>query len=514
MRGLSPTGVWFDTRALARRAVRVAAILCLVGLWQTVPAQTFQRINQPFTCPNSENFDSIATGAYTTLNTAVGTFNAITSGGVMLVFATPPPAFSPPNYLWGRSDIEWVFPQPACKVGGYFRAVAIPNITPPSAMLVNFYDAQNLYLGSDTVSLTTNWQWAGWQFQTPVSRIELIGLGGSTPGYFGLDNLQFCPCSLQSVCDIGCQIWDRCAPSTISTAEACVQGGYSFPMPRIAFDDWVAPSQPAAVLTIQWWGVVHHWGQLFAPGSPWRARQFIIRFFPDANGDCTPDEVLNPNAAIYTRCVKPFWRFAGIDCLGRTVFHFWTSFWGTGLFSPAPNTRYWVQIAEDNHASVRPNMVDFEWSGTCQARGCQAVQMFVDNQGTLSFAPVFNVCQNQPMDLAFCLGYIYIVISNPFPPNNPAKVSLRTPDGEPVWDGEAVSDEQGQMEIFPDVAPGTYILTVRMGGMLPYETRVNIQPGVPNIIRNPVITLGDLNGDLRVDDADLLVVLFNFGAGR
>ncbi len=84
MRGLSPTGVWFDTRALARRAVRVAAILCLVGLWQTVPAQTFQRINQPFTCPNSENFDSIATGAYTTLNTAVGTFNAITSG-VMLV---------------------------------------------------------------------------------------------------------------------------------------------------------------------------------------------------------------------------------------------------------------------------------------------------------------------------------------------------------------------------------------------------------------------------------------------
>ncbi|MCX7686803.1 MAG: hypothetical protein N2045_02365 [Fimbriimonadales bacterium] len=500
---------------MARRAVRVAAILCLVGLWQTVPAQTFQRINQPFTCPNSENFDNISAGVYSTLTTAVGTFNPMISGGAMLVTGSPPPPLSTPHYLWGRStDIEWVFPQPACKVGGYFRAVALASITPPSSVLVNFYDAQNLYLGSDTVSLTTNWQWAGWQFQTPVSRIELIGLGGSTPGYFGLDNLQFCPCSLQSVCDIGCQIWDRCAPSTISTAEACVQGGYSFPMPRIAFDDWVAPSQPAAVLTIQWWGVVHHWGQLFAPGSPWRARQFIIRFFPDANGDCTPDEVLNPNAAIYTRCVKPFWRFAGTDCLGRTVFHFWTSFWGTGLFSPAPNTRYWVQIAEDNHASVRPNMVDFEWSGTCQARGCQAVQMFVDNQGTLSFAPVFNVCQNQPMDLAFCLGYIYIVISNPFPPNNPAKVSLRTPDGEPVWDGEAVSDEQGQMEIFPDVAPGTYILTVRMGGMLPYETRVNIQPGVPNIIRNPAITLGDLNGDGVVDDADLLVVLFNFGAGR
>ncbi|MEJ5383962.1 MAG: hypothetical protein WHS44_03670 [Fimbriimonadales bacterium] len=501
---------------MARQAFRGIATLCLVGLWHILPANTFQRINQPFTCPNSENFDGFATGIYNTLNTAVGTFNPLPpQQGAMAVFSTPPPAFSAPNYLWGRStDLEWIFPQPACKVGGYFRAVSLGSVPPPTSMIVNFYDAQNLYLASDVVNLTTSWQWVGWQFQTPVSRIEIIAQGGVTAGYVGLDNLQYCPCQFQSVCDIGCQIWDRCAPSVISTAEACVQGGYSWPMPRIAFDDWVAPNTPAAVLSIQWWGIVHHWGQLFDPSSPWRARQFIIRFFPDTNGDCLPDEVLNPNAAIYTRCVKPFRRFAGIDCLGRPVYHFWASFWGTGFFSPAPNTRYWVQIAEDNHASVRTNMVDFEWSGTCQARGCPAVQLFVDNQGTLSFAPAFNVCQNQPMDLAFCLGYIYIKVGPPGPPNNPSKVSLRTLDGTPVWDGDAVSDEQGQLEIFPEVAPGTYILTIRMGGMLPYETQVTLQPGVPVIIENPAMILGDLNGDGSVDDADLLVVLFNFGAGR
>ncbi len=101
---------------------------------------------------------------------------------------------------------------------------------------------------------------------------------------------------------------------------------------------------------------------------------------------------------------------------------------------------------------VRPNMVDFEWSGAPGSRVSGPLQMFVDNQGTLKLCARLQ-CVPEPADgFSVLPGLHYIVISNPFPPNNPAKVSLRTPDGEPVWDGEAVSDEQGQINL-PDVAP-------------------------------------------------------------
>ena len=136
--GFSALNLWRKTMGNRNRArLRIAMLVCVCGLLQSLTAQTFQRINQPFTCPNSENFDSIAAGAYSTLNTAVGTFQPLPPiTGVMLVFASPPPAHTPPNYLRGRSqDIEWLLPQPACRVGGYFRAVSIPPGGPPPADL-------------------------------------------------------------------------------------------------------------------------------------------------------------------------------------------------------------------------------------------------------------------------------------------------------------------------------------------------------------------------------------------
>ena len=119
--------------------LRIAILVCVCGLLQSLTAQTFQRITTPFTCPLSENFDTFATGTYNTLNTAVGTFSRLPPiTGEMAVHSTLP-AHSGPNYLFGRGqDLQWDLTRLACRVGGYFRALAPGN---PSAMVVNFYDS-------------------------------------------------------------------------------------------------------------------------------------------------------------------------------------------------------------------------------------------------------------------------------------------------------------------------------------------------------------------------------------
>jgi hypothetical protein len=129
-------------------------------------------------------------------------------------------------------------------------------------------------------------------------------------------------------------------------------------------------------------------------------------------------------------------------------------------------------------------------------------------------------CQGEITDLAWALRWrTHIKLHTGNNPPHAARVRVRLPDGGPVLEEHALVGDADLEEgdawatLVSSLPEGAYELEVLIDGSLPMTFPITLDGSEVEIdLSNRV--LGDLNGDGSVDDADLLVVLFNFGAGR
>ena len=161
--------------------------------------------------------------------------------------------------------LMWLeFNTAASKFGGYFG-----SNQPGIALTVNvlFFDASNVLVGSNVVTLQNNctWQWLGWEFpSTNVSKIEFNT--APSPGFLMMDDFELdfmptdcagpvigtafcfgdgsgtaCPCGNNAIAGSG----TGCANATQNGAMLCMTGSYS-----IAANDAVLI---ATNTTPNWW---------------------------------------------------------------------------------------------------------------------------------------------------------------------------------------------------------------------------------------------------------------------
>ncbi len=82
-----------------------------------------------------------------------------------------------------RGGVQWLFDTPAAQFGGYFSRLMVPdeNSQPRNeeTALVEFFDADDNFIGSDTITapFSGQWTWTGWSFQIPAGRIVVTGNG-------------------------------------------------------------------------------------------------------------------------------------------------------------------------------------------------------------------------------------------------------------------------------------------------------------------------------------------------
>jgi hypothetical protein len=224
-------------------------------------------------------------------------------------------------------------------------------------------------------------------------------------------------------------------------------------------------------------------------------------------------------------CVRAQARPVGYDCNGKRVWHF-RAYLPAPYFNQVAGQRYWLMITEIDSASIRPGQTDFEWSGhaacqSCAGDGfycnCRAIK-FTSDGSQVYVNPVLG-CQGEITDLAWALRWrTHIKLLTGNNPPHAARVRIRLPNSGPILEeqaisGDADSDGEAWATLATSLPEGEYELEVLMDGSLPMSFPITLDGSEVEIdLSNRV--LGDLNGDGSVDDADLLVVLFNFGAGR
>jgi hypothetical protein len=85
--------------------------------------------------------------------------------------------------------LEWEFDLPARKFGGFFAT----NSGADDATAY-FYDADENLLAALTVTAPADntWVWNGWESDTPISRIEVIGNGVGS-AFIDYDDMELTP---------------------------------------------------------------------------------------------------------------------------------------------------------------------------------------------------------------------------------------------------------------------------------------------------------------------------------
>lgn len=308
-----------------------------------------------------------------------------------------------------------------------------------------------------------------------------------------------------------CQQWNDCLPAAPSAVLECLPPAPNNIVGSVAGDDFVG-KYTGPVNTIEWWGTVSSRAQLY--------RRYQITIYPD-NSNCAP----YMQRPFYSACVKPISvKYAGVDCQGNRVWKFTAVL--TSPFNQTAGVHYWLSIAEVDAFSVRQGLVDFYWSGhrACGGAqcGCRALSASPTGGG-IAFSPVVSRCDGRPMDLAWCLGWKSWWYSHLprdlFPPHSAVRYSISIPGGAVIEEGSAeieeIIHEDGTRELVAPISteiPGSTVeIKVWPPNSLPRVYDWDTTNSLTERSISP--TLGDVNGDGTIDDADLLIVLFNFGSG-
>ena len=308
------------------------------------------------------------------------------------------------------------------------------------------------------------------------------------------------------------QPWNKCLPSTPSDVIDCAPPTPWNMLVAQSTDDFVA-TYTGPVNTVEWWGTLSHPSQ--------RKRPFQIAIYRQ-DPNCRPPYGL----PLYRVCVRAQARPVGYDCNGKRVWHF-RAYLPAPYFNQVAGQRYWLMITEIDSASIRPGQTDFEWSGhaacqSCAGDGfycnCRAIKFTFD--GSQVYVNPVQGCQGEITDLAWALRWrTHIKLHTGNNPPHAAHVRVRLPDNGPVLEEHALVGDADLEEgdawatLVSSLPEGAYELEVLIDGSLPMSFPITLDGSEVEIdLSNRV--LGDLNGDGSVDDADLLVVLFNFGAGR
>jgi hypothetical protein len=307
------------------------------------------------------------------------------------------------------------------------------------------------------------------------------------------------------------QPWNKCLPSTPSAVLFCGTPSQQNALAAIGTDDFVA-TYTGPVNTVEWWGTLSHPSQ--------RKRPFQITIFRQG-ANCRPPS----GDPVYRVCVVPSAKFVGYDCNGKRVWHF-RAYLPAPYFNQVAGQKYWLMITEIDRQSIRPGQTDFEWSGhaacqSCAGDGfycnCRAIKFTFDGS-QVYVNPVLG-CQGEITDLAWALRWrTHIKLHTGNNPPHAARVRIRLPNSGPVLEeqaisGDADSDGEAWATLATSLPEGEYELEVLIDGSLPMTFPITLDGSEVEIDLSSRV-LGDLNGDGSVDDADLLVVLFNFGAGR
>jgi len=306
------------------------------------------------------------------------------------------------------------------------------------------------------------------------------------------------------------QPWNKCLPSTPSEVIDCAPPTPWNMLVAQSADDFVA-TYTGLVNTVEWWGTLSHPSQ--------RTRPFQIAIYQqDAN--CRPPYGL----PLYRVCVRAQARPVGYDCNGKRVWHF-RAYLPAPYFNQVAGQKYWLMITEIDSQSIRPGQTDFEWSGhaacqSCAGDGfycnCRAIKFTFD--GSQVYVNPIQGCQGEITDLAWALRWrTHIKLLTGNNPPHAARVRIRLPNSGPVLEEQAISgdadlDGEAWATLATSLPEGEYELEVLIDGSLPMTFPITLDGSEVEIDLSSRV-LGDLNGDGSVDDADLLTVLFNFGAG-